>query len=121
MQAQGDQPAAPAASPAASPNASPQPGATPVPPSFSLATNRTYGTHEKARVYINYQGVNSLDFRIYKIKDPFKFFKQLTNPHQMGEDDREYVSAVTETENRKPSFLEKLRDFKSSIYFAFKG
>ena len=121
MQAQGDQPVAPAASPAASPNASPQPGATPVPPSFSLATNRTYGTHEKARVYINYQGVNSLDFRIYKIKDPFKFFKQLTNPHQMGEDDREYVSAVTETEKRKPSFLEKLRDFKSSIYFAFKG
>lgn len=121
MQAQGDQPATPAANPAASPNASPQPGATPVQPSFSLATNRTYGTHEKARVYINYQGVNSLDFRIYKIKDPFKFFKQLTNPHQMGEDDREYVSAVTETENRKPSFLEKLRDFKSSIYFAFKG
>ncbi len=117
MQAQGDQPAAPAA--AASPSASPN--ATPVPPSFSLATNRTYGTHEKTRVYINYQGINSLDFRIYKIKDPFKFFKQLTNPHQMGEDDREYVSAVTETENRKPSFLEKLRDFKSTIYFAFKG
>ena len=118
MRAQGDQPAA---TPAATPNASPQPSATPVQPSFSLATNRTYGTHEKTRVYVNYQGINSLDFRIYKIKDPFKFFKQLTNPHQMGEDDREYVSAVTETENRKPSFLEKLRDFKSSIYFVFKG
>ncbi len=121
MRAQGDQPAAPTASPAASPNASPQPGATPAQPSFSLATNRTYGTHEKARVYINYQGVNSLDFRVYKIKDPFKFFKQLNNPHQMGEEDRAEVSAVTETQQRKPSFLEKLRDFKSTIYFAFKG
>ncbi len=124
MRAQGDQPpASPAAeaSPAASPNGSPQPGATPVKPHFSLATNRTYGTHEKARVYISYQGIESLDFRVYKIKDPFKFFKQLANPHTMGQDDREMVSEVTETQTRKPSFLEKLRSFKSDIYFAFKG
>ena len=124
MRAQGDQPAAaPAAvaSPAASPNASPSPGATPVKPHFSLATNRTYGTHEKTRVYISYQGIESLDFRVYKIKDPFKFFKQLANPHTMGQDDREMVSEVTETQNHKPSFLEKLRGFKSDIYSAFKG
>nr|MBP6822646.1 hypothetical protein [Acidobacteriota bacterium] len=120
MRAQGDQPAAvPTA--AATPQASPQPSATPIKPHFSLATNRTYGTHEKTRVYISYQGIDSLDFRVYKIKDPFKFFKQLTNPHTMGEDDREMVSEVVETQNRKLSFLEKLRSFKSGIYFSFKN
>lgn len=118
MRAQGDQPV-PVAD--ASPSPSPQPDATPIKPHFSLATNRTYGTHEKARVYISYQGIDSLDFRVYKVKDPFKFFKQLANPHTMGQADREMVSEVTETQNHKPSFLEKLRAFKSDIYFAFKG
>ncbi|HMZ17940.1 MAG TPA: alpha-2-macroglobulin family protein [Blastocatellia bacterium] len=120
MQAQGEQNAAqPAASPQAA--ASPQPSATPVKPHFSLSTNRAYGTQEKTRIYINYQGIDSLDFRVYKIRDPFKFFKQLANPHQMGDSERELVSEVVQTENHKPGFLEKLRSFKSGILFGFKN
>ena len=120
MQAQGEQPAAQAA---ATPQAAASPQATPKPvkPNFSLSTNRAYGTGEKTRIYVNYQGIDALDFRVYKVKDPFKFFKQLANPHQMGSDDREFVSEVTETQNRKPSFLEKLREFKSDVSSAFKN
>ncbi len=122
LQAQGEQTGAQATAtpqlpqPGASPVATP----TPVKPNFSLSTNRAYGSQEKTRIYVNYQGIDALDFRVYKVKDPFKFFKQLANPHQMGKEDREFVSEVTETQQRKPSFLEKLRSFKSSIAYSFK-
>jgi hypothetical protein len=100
------------ASPAAA--SSPQPSPS-VKPRFSLSTNRTYGTNEKARIYIGYQGINTLDFRVYQIRDPFKFFKQLNNLHQMGEEDVAEVAEVAKTIDRKPSVLEKLRSFKLSV------
>src|SRR5215813_13549882 len=105
-------PAAPAASPQPSPK---------VKPRFTLSTSRTYGADEKARVYIGYQGVDSLDFRVYQVKDPFRFFRQLNSPHQMGEEDRADVAEVAATVERKPSFLERLRSFKSSVYRGFKN
>jgi alpha-2-macroglobulin len=108
-------PAAPAA-----PAASPQPSPT-VKPRFSLSTSRTYGADEKARVYIAYQGVDTLDFRVYQVKDPFRFFRQLNSPHQMGEEDRNDVAEVAATVERKPSFLERLRSFKSSVYRGVKN
>lgn len=52
-------------------------------PFFSLTTNRTYGTTDRARVWINYRGLDSLDFRVYRLKDPQQFFRQLENPHQV--------------------------------------
>src|SRR5215813_6104978 len=104
----------------AAPAASPQPSPT-VKPRFSLSTSRTYGGDEKARIYIAYQGVDSLDFRVYQVKDPFRFFRQLNSPHQMGEEDRADVAEVAATVERKPSFLERLRSFKSSVYRGFKN
>src|SRR5262252_3362262 len=104
----------------AAPAASPQPSPT-VRPRFSLSTSRTYGADEKARVYIAYQGVDSLDFRVYQVKDPFRFFRQLNSPHQLGEEDRADVAEVAATVERKPSLLEKLRSFKSSVYRGVKN
>src|SRR5262245_50181026 len=100
--------------------ASPQPSPT-VRPRFSLSTSRTYGVDEKARVYIAYQGVDSLDFRVYRVKDPFRFFRQLNSPHQLGEEDRADVAEVAATVERKPSLLERLRSFKSSVYRGVKS
>src|SRR5215475_13008195 len=100
--------------------ASPQPSPT-VRPRFSLSTSRTYGAGEKARVYIAYQGVDTLDFRVYHVKDPFRFFRQLNSPHQMGEEDRNDVAEVAATVERKPSFLERLRSSKSSVYRGVKN
>src|SRR5215475_2529532 len=104
----------------AAPAASPQPSPT-VKPRFSLSTSRTYGADEKTRVYIAYQGVDSLDFRVYRVKDPFKFFRQLNSPHQLGEEDRAEVAEVAATVERKPSVLEKLRSFKSSVSHSVKN
>ena len=102
------------------PAASPQPSPT-IRPRFSLSTNRTYGSKEKARVYVNYQGIDSLDFRVYQVKDPFKFFKQLQDSHQMGVDDRQQVTEITATIDRKPSFLEKVRSYKRSVFYKVKN
>lgn len=104
----------------ATPAASPQPSPA-VRPRFSLSTSRTYGADEKARVYVGYQGVDSLDFRVYQVKDPFRFFRQLNSPHQLGEEDRADVAEVAATVERKPSILEKLRSFKLSVYRAVKN
>jgi len=78
-------------------------------PFFSLSTNRTYGSGEQARFWIDYQGVDKLDFRVYRVKDPLKFFTQLDNPHQMGDrEEEEFAGSV----RRSLSVLERLRAVK---------
>ena len=84
-------------------------------PFFSLGTNRTYGSAENPRMWVNYRGIDKLDFRVYRVNDPQRFFSQLSNPHQMGEDEPEEVT-TTITQQRKPSFLERLRAMKSWAY-----
>src|SRR6267142_6625141 len=78
-------------------------------PFFSLSTHRTYGTSDNARLWVDYQGVDHLDFRVYQVRDPRKFFTGLKDPHQMGEDEQQEVA--TTLPHRK-SFLERLRTFK---------
>ena len=47
-----------------------------------------------------------MDFRVYQVKDPRKFFTGLKDPHQMGKDEEEeIVSALP----KRKSFLEKVR------------
>jgi uncharacterized protein YfaS (alpha-2-macroglobulin family) len=91
--------------------------AAPVKPYFSLSTNRTYGSVDRARVWINYQGIDYLDFRVYKVKKPFEFFKGLNDPHQMGE--REKTEVATDY-SEKPNPLEKVRTFKVSLLKSIK-
>src|SRR5689334_13071025 len=82
-------------------------------PFFSLLTTRTYATSENARLWLDHRGVESLDFRVYRVNDPQKFFAQLSNPHQMGEDEKEQVAPSV---SRKPSLLEDLRAIKAWTY-----
>src|SRR5215213_6050343 len=82
-------------------------------PFFSLSTNRTYATTDNARLWLDHRGVESLDFRVYRVNDPQKFFSQLSNPHQMGEDEQEEVAPNV---SRKPSLLERVRAVKVWAY-----
>jgi alpha-2-macroglobulin len=86
-----------------------------VKPFFSLSTNRTYATSENARLWLDHRGIESLDFRVYRVNDPQKFFSQLSNPHQMGEDEQEEVAPNV---SRKPSLLERVRAVK---FWAYSG
>jgi uncharacterized protein YfaS (alpha-2-macroglobulin family) len=87
-------------------------------PFFSLSTHRTYGSGDNARIWVDYQGLDHMDFRVYQIKDPRKFFTQLKNPHQMGEDEEE---EVTSSLPHRKSFLERVRSFKRWAYAGVKG
>jgi hypothetical protein len=98
-------------------------GRTPTPPDehakpfFSLHTGRTWATTDRARLSVNYRGLTDLDFRVYRVKDPVAFFRGLDNPHQVGEDEQAEVGKSIE---RKPTFLERLRQFKSLVYGSVK-
>jgi len=87
-------------------------------PFFSLSTHRTYGTSDNARLWVDYQGVDHLDFRVYQVKDPRKFFTQLKNPHQMGEHEEEEVASSLP---HRKSFLERVRGFKRWAYTGIKA
>jgi hypothetical protein len=87
-------------------------------PYFALSTNRTYGTGDRARVWINYLGIDQLDFRVYRVKDPIQFFGKLKDPHQMGEPEKQAIAASLKT---TPSLVEKLRGFKVSVFKSIKS
>ncbi len=86
-------------------------------PFFSLTTNQSFATGERARLSASYQGVSYLDFRVYKVSDPAKFFQQLPNPHQVGEDEKEELA---EDYGQKFSVLESAHSLKNWIYSAIK-
>jgi len=81
-------------------------------PFFSLSTHRTFAPGERARLWANYQAVDYLDFRVYRVKDPSKFFKQLDDPHQMGDADKAEVAG---NYARTLSTLERMRTLKDTV------
>jgi len=87
-------------------------------PFFSLSTHRTYGTSDNPRLWVDYQGVDHLDFRVYQVKEPRKFFTQLKDPHQMGKQEEEEVA---NTLPHRKSFLERVRTFKRWAYTGIKA
>jgi uncharacterized protein YfaS (alpha-2-macroglobulin family) len=88
---------------------------------FSLSTLRTYYPKESPRVYLHYQGVEALDFRVYQIRDPLTFFRQLEDPHQMGVDEYTEVGEIASRQTRQPSVLEKVRVVKRTFYYGLKS
>ena len=53
-------------------------------PYFSLTSAKTYSSSEKPFIQLAATDVADLDFRVYKINDPVKFFRQMPDPHQFG-------------------------------------
>ncbi|HLL77164.1 MAG TPA: MG2 domain-containing protein [Pyrinomonadaceae bacterium] len=90
----------------------------PAKPFFSLLTNRSYGTNERPRLWLNYRDIDAIDFRVYRVNDPAKFFHSLDNPHQYGEDEESEFESYFR--KRNPTFLEKVRAFKASFYLWFR-
>lgn len=82
-------------------------------PFFSLSSNRSFGTTENPRLWLDYRGVSSLDFRVYRVNDPGRFFAQLSDPHQMGKDEEEQLAT---TLTHKPSLLERIHSAKTWAY-----
>ncbi len=68
-------------------NASAQESADESQPAFSLSTTETFTTRDAPHVYLTFRRMPSLDFRVYRVKDPFAFFASLSDPHQLGSGD----------------------------------
>lgn len=98
--------------------ATPEAAKSAIKPFFQLSTNHTYGTADKGRVWITYEAIDHLDFRVYRVNDPVAFFEQLNDPHQMGQRDKNEVASAYQ---EKPSALEKVRSFKVSIFKSIKN
>ncbi|MCP6769368.1 hypothetical protein NL529_31430, partial [Klebsiella pneumoniae] len=79
---------------------------------------KSYSTRERARFWLQHQGIDYLDFRVYRVKDPFDLFKKLDDPHRIGKDERESLAA---SKHAGTSVLELMRRFKQSLYLEFKN
>src|SRR5581483_297353 len=53
-------------------------------PYFALSSAKTFEPGEPASIQMNAFGVDALDFRVYRINDPVRFFEQLEDPHMFG-------------------------------------
>ena len=83
------------------------------PRGFSLTSNQTYGPGDKAAVSVFSQGLGSLEFRIYKVADPEKFFLQLEDPHNFG--------GTVPGLPKDATLLERFRAWKANWRFEMKS
>ncbi len=49
-----------------------------------MASSHVYTTRETPQVQLTFRRVSALDFRVYRVADPFRFFSGLKDPHQLG-------------------------------------
>lgn len=74
-------------------------------PAFTLSSSEVFTTREAPFFFLTFRRVPRLDFRVYKVRDTFTFFKQLKDPHQLGSDEP-YVA-------QERSWIERIADWKS--------
>jgi alpha-2-macroglobulin len=53
-------------------------------PAFSVASSHIATTRERPVVDLLFRRISSLDFRVYRVNDPLKFFAGLRDPHALG-------------------------------------
>jgi alpha-2-macroglobulin len=75
-------------------------------PYFSLNSFRTWGSNSKPSVSLNAWGIDALEFRVYRVNDPVRFFEQLESPHNFG--------GRVPRPAHEPTLLERIRDWKHS-------
>ena len=75
---------------------------------FSLNSSRTYAPGQKVSIDMWAQNVETLEFRVYRVNDPVKFFAQLGDAHQFG--------GRAPRPPHKLTWLERFHDWKHSIF-----
>ena len=82
------------------------------PRSFSLSTTRTFAPGESVKIQFMARNVQELEFRVYKVRDPEKFFEGLKDPHSFG------VQSYSPKEQiDQETWLERLHDFKTHLWW----
>src|ERR1700739_1571303 len=78
--------------------------------SFTLSTNRTFSPGEKPTLHLYTHNVYELEFRVYRVKDPVKFIRQLPELHTFGN------TSPSERIDEE-TWLEKFHDWKHHIWY----
>jgi uncharacterized protein YfaS (alpha-2-macroglobulin family) len=82
------------------------------PRSFSLSTSRTFAPGESVKIELTAHNVPELEFRVYKVRDPQKFFAGLKDLHSFG---AQNYSPAEQIDQR--TWIERLHDFKAHLWF----
>ncbi|HOG28560.1 MAG TPA: MG2 domain-containing protein [Vicinamibacterales bacterium] len=53
-------------------------------PAFHLWSSQVFTTTDRPSFSLTYREVDHLDFRVYRVAEPFAFFASLPDPHQLG-------------------------------------
>jgi uncharacterized protein YfaS (alpha-2-macroglobulin family) len=75
-------------------------------PAFTLSSSEVFTTRESAFFHLTFRHVTQLDFRVYRVRDPLKFFAGLRDPHQLGSEERPVA--------QERSWIERLADWKDA-------
>ena len=75
-------------------------------PAFSLLSNHVSTTKEHPSITLWFRRVSSLDFRVYKVKDPLAFFAGLKELHSLGSE--------RPTVAQEETFLERIARWKNA-------
>ena len=77
--------------------------------SFSLTSQRTYLPGEKPEVSVYAHNVSALEFRVYRVNDPVKFFSQMQELHSFG-------GRAPSLPKQRRTFLEKFHAWKHRLW-----
>ena len=77
--------------------------------SFSLTSQRTYLPGEKPEVSVYSHNVSALEFRVYRVNDPVKFFSQMQELHSFG-------GRAPSLPKQSRTFLEKFHAWKHRLW-----
>ena len=82
------------------------------PRSFSLSTTRTFAPGESVKMQLYAHNVPTLEFRVYQVRDPQKFFAGLKDLHSFGVRSESPSEQIDER-----TFLERMHDFKAHLWW----
>jgi uncharacterized protein YfaS (alpha-2-macroglobulin family) len=80
-------------------------------PYFSVSSDRTFLPGEKATVHLYTRDVPALEFRLYRVNDPFLFFENLKDVHGFGTDHFGPKEQIEEE-----TWIERFHDWKHDIW-----
>ncbi len=86
-------------------------------PFFAVSSHQTYAPSKQPEIGLQFRQIDRLDFRVYRVKDPVKFFGKLKDAHSFGSEKQELAREKTWLER----FHEWKRELRSSIrdYFRY--
>ena len=75
-------------------------------PAFSLSSSEIFTTKASPHITLTFERLGSLDFRVYRVADPFAFFASLADAHALGSE--------TYTVPTEQTWLERLSAWKAA-------